>query len=166
MSFKLPESEAQSRQKPIREDIQFQRYSWLSERLSWVGIAFAIAVAIAGGFGDSGLLFAENVAGNDPVVAYEPLVRRQAPAELRIDTSSSRIKFSPGFQDYLDIEWVMPPPESVSQDDGITYNFAPSPTVGRQQIILAYKPKTAGWFDGEITAGAGGSVRFRQFAYP
>jgi hypothetical protein len=165
--FDLPKSEVRSRQQPIHEDIQFQRYSWLAERLSWVAIVFAIVLAIAGAFGGSGLLLPENSIGaDDPMITYVPLARRQAPAELRIETAASRLRFSPNFGDYLDIQSITPPPHGVDQNDGITYSFSSLPSNIRRQIIFSYKPKITGWFDGEISAGAGSGIRFRQFVYP
>jgi protein-L-isoaspartate(D-aspartate) O-methyltransferase len=165
--FALPPPEAASRQQPIQEDVPFQRTSWVAERLSWVGIAFIVLAAVGGAFGKSGLLFSEReTAGDGVAVMYDPIVRRQAATEIRIDTASPRVKFSPAFDDYLDITSITPPPSGVERDDGTTYVFTPLLPAGRQHIILAYKPKTAGWFDGDIAAGSGAAARFRQFVYP
>jgi hypothetical protein len=167
MLFKLPPFEAQSRRQPIQEDIRFQRRSWLSERLSWIGVALIVLLAFGGVFGGAGLLFDEtSAAAGGIAIGYEPIARRQAPTELRIDASTPRVTFSQAFDDYLDIVSITPPPTHVERSGGIVYVFAPDLPEGRRHIVLTYKPKTTGWFDGSIASGGQDGVRFRQFVYP
>lgn len=164
MVFALPPSEARSRREPIQEDMGFQRHSWLAERLSWSVIGIAIVLAFLGVFGGSGWLSGEvSAAGTGLSISYDPIVRRQAPAELYIDTASAAVTFDAAFEDYLDIQSITPPPVNRLRNSGIVYTFA---SASPRRIVVSFKPKTMGWFDAKIAAGEAGSVRFRQFSYP
>lgn len=159
----------------INEDMEFQRRSWIVQRVGWLVFALVILLAALGLFGDGPLSDAQ--AGQEEGVLwleYQRFERFQH--EFRIKAHANEdttthgeimIQLDRHYLENIEVNNISPAPDSEIKDaDWITYVFK---TNGGSSPFTAYfyvTPQKAGPLSGRFRLQNGDPVGFSQFIYP
>lgn len=158
----------------IDEDIEFQRRSWIVQRIGWTISTLVIVLAALGLFGDG--ILSDAKAGQEEGalwLEYPRFERFEAEFQMKVHAnegavadSEIRIQLDQNYLDGVEVNSVSPEPDSELIDaNGITYVFktnGSSPFTAHFYII----PRKAGPLSGIFRLQNGDSVDFSQFIYP
>ncbi|HYF62909.1 MAG TPA: hypothetical protein VD886_08865 [Herpetosiphonaceae bacterium] len=152
------------------QDLEFQRRSWVVQRIAW-GIMAAVAVAgLAGVFGSGPVSQARAGAGGLSV-EYQSFARFQAATTLRvhldaaaIQDGTAAIRIDQAYLERFEIVDIIPEPAASSIDGAaVVYSF----TIGGSgDVVFNLKPERIGGAVAAIGAASGETVRVEQFVYP
>jgi hypothetical protein len=150
----------------IDADVEFQRRSWVAQRIGWWLIALAVIAALLGSFG-GGPLSRTSAVGDGLRLQYERFSRLQRSTTVRFSLGSeanSQIAFSRRYIDAVRIEQIIPEPSEVAAaGEWLIYRFA-----GRAPLWITFivKPEQFGALSGAALIPGGRAILFRQFIYP
>jgi hypothetical protein len=162
--------ELASRRYPVREDMRFQRRSWLVERAGWF-VLIAIAVAgLSGIFGNGPASWGHATAG--PLsVSYQRFERatRLSPFVFTMVAASGHeltLRLSAPFQRDFEFTSIQPPPlRSSTGPDGIELTFAAQADATSRIVIWAHS-RHYGISRITATPNGGAPASFWVFVYP
>lgn len=158
----------------IDEDMEFQRRSWMVQRVGWAMFAFVILLAALGLFGDGILSNARAGQQEAGLLLEYPRFERfenEFQIKLHADEAAAaggeiRVRLDQNYLDLVEIDSISPEPDSEIKDaEGITYIFKASeasPFTAHFYII----PRKPGPLSGTFRLQNGETVRFSQFIYP
>jgi hypothetical protein len=158
----------------IREDPDFQRSSWIMERIGWIAVALILIAALLGLFGTG--LFSKTKAGdrNGPLwLEYNRFGRFQSPSTLRVHIGRgktekiARIWFDRNYMKGIQIEQITPEPEGVeSVSDKLVYTFKLAKPKEPAEVTFHLKLEQIGSLSGKVGLVNGPTLSFTQFIYP
>lgn len=164
-----------NRDYPVREDMAFQRKTWLAERISWGVLVVLLLLAIAGLFANGPLSQATATDASGRVsVEYDRFARHGATARVTIGVAPQAagdilLRLNDAIPRGFTIETVSPhPAESRISGTGLEWLFrAADMTVARFTVHVTLRAEQLGSVPAEIglshdTAPA----KLRFFIYP
>lgn len=159
----------------IAQDLDYQRRSWVVQRVGWVVMALATLAALLGLFGGGPLSRATVGEQNEPLsVEYDRFGRLQSQTTLRVnlgpDAGRERKvsvwlnrEYLEGFQ----IQQVTPQPERVEAgSERLTYVFQLSKSNQPTAVTFYLQPEHIGSVPGQVGLVEGQTLNFTQFIYP
>jgi hypothetical protein len=156
----------QSRDYPIREDMAFQRTSWVVERAGWIVLALLLLAALAGLFGH-GLLSKQNIGNGTLRIEYERFQRVTKVTPFIISLKSGgepTLTLGRRFQTGYEVVDVQPRPiRSSANANGLELQFA-SAGDDLRAVIWA-RPRSFGRMRFSVASG-GEPLTVRAFIYP
>ena len=153
----------------IDEQIDFQRRSWLAQRVSWVVMALLLGAAALGFFGMGPLSRTRVTVGPNVSVEYHKWIRAHTPTQLRFlvgETAAepTRLHLSHALLSHLRIERIEPEPSwSRADSDGIGYEFR---IRGPAPVVFHVRAEQAGRVIGRIRAGDDAPVELPLLVWP
>lgn len=158
--------ELQSRHYPIREDMGFQRTSWVAERVGWIVLTLLLLAALAGLFGHGWL--SKSSIGNGALRAdYDRFQRTTKVTAFRLNLKGSgepKLTFGPRFQTGYEVVDIEPRPiQSSAGDKGLELQFASHEDSLR--VVVWAKPRTFGRMRFTLSSG-GAPLTIHAFIYP
>jgi hypothetical protein len=132
-----------SRQFPIREDMRFQRRSWIVERLGWSLLVLVALVGLSGALG-IGPLSWHRASNGSLLVEYERFQRITRLARFTFNASGQtgpelRLHLSDAFQKNFEVSDIQPQPtHSATSPDGIDLIFAAGGANAGRIVIWAH----------------------------
>jgi hypothetical protein len=159
----------------IVEDLEFQRRSWIVQRIAWAVMAAVVLAAAAGLFGSGPLSDAQaNSADGSVRIDYARFARYQAPARLKIQTSGGRardgvvrISLNREYLDGITIKQVSPLPDHTeTAPGGVVFVVREAEPGAAVTVHIDYEPARVGRLQGYLAAGDAPGLRFGQFVYP
>jgi hypothetical protein len=159
----------------LKQDLEFERRSWTTERISWAVGAIAVLAALAGLFGSGPL--SKTTAGEQggPLwLEYSRFGRFRAPLMVRVHIGPNAVQQGPvrlqlgrHYLENVQIEGVTPPPEQVEAGpDYLTYVFAVSEPSRSTAVTFFLTADQIGRQRGCVGLVEGPTLCFRQFIYP
>jgi hypothetical protein len=159
----------------INEDMEFQRRSWIIQRIGWAVSALVILLAALGLFGDG--VLSDTQAGQKEGALWLEYPRfERFEDEFRIKVYANegeakegelRIQVDRNYLEDIEVNSISPVPDNEIQDENwITYVFK---TNGGSSPFAAYFyviPRKAGPLSGTFQLQNGDPVRFSQFIFP
>jgi hypothetical protein len=158
----------------IEEDLEFQRRSWMVQRVSWGLMGLLVIASAAGLFGSGPVSTAETrSAGGEVAVKYERFLRYEAPARLRIAARQAgregtiAILLDREYLEAIKLEHVVPRPERVEvRGDWMAFLFREANPGEPLLATFYYEAQRIGPLRARVATGAGGFAGFGQFVYP
>lgn len=133
----------------LDEDPRFRKREWRVERIGWLLVTAAFVVAIVGGFG-YGPVSSVALAAGDADVEYTRIVHRENDDDLRVRGPGTTIRLTGEWVQAVDLEQVMPEPESMAADaDSLTLEFA-QPGL---HVTITYRAQQLGPLTGGVEVG-------------
>jgi type II secretory pathway pseudopilin PulG len=159
-----------SRKFPIREDMRFQRRSWIVERAGWALLVVIALIGLSGAFG-IGPLSWQTAKGGSLSVEYERFQRITRLARFTFNARGQsgpelQLHLSDGFQKNFEVSNIQPQPaRSTTGPEGIDLSFATNGADAGRIVIWAHSRH---YGVSDITAQLGGEppVSFWVFVYP
>ena len=157
-----------SRQYPVREDMRFQRRSWIVERGGWAVLILITLVGLSGALG-IGPLSLQTASSGSLSVEYD---RFQRITRLTRFAFSARAQTGPelqlhlsrALQDDFEISDIQPQPtRSAAGPDGLDLIFA---TKGAGRIVIWAHSRKYGISDISARIGSEAPVSFWVLVYP
>lgn len=158
----------------LPEDMEFQRRSWVIERIGWTLMGVAVAASAAGLTGPGPLSRARET---DPVglleLEYFRVERRNSDVSLRVTASSGtvaegRLRLLLGHE-YLRkvrVERVVPEPVAARTGaEGVTYSFLAGPS-GPVRVAFHARAEESGGVSGRLSIPEGPALEFGQVILP
>jgi hypothetical protein len=161
----------------IDQDLDFQRRSWIVQRIGWALMFLIVLAAVLGLLGPGRLSHGRADAPGAMSVEYQRLSLYETPDTLTVRLEPAvtaqdtvRVALDRGFLDSAKMTSVLPPPVRVEAAAGrLVYVFAVAERGTPMTITFGFEPQVIGPRRGVVAlegAPAGGSVTFRQFVYP
>jgi hypothetical protein len=161
-----------SRTYPIQEDMQFQRRTWLAERIGWIVLAALLVAGLAGVFFHGRLSRTIAKAIDESIaVEYERFAHKTAVTHFVIRTSPPLpdqvlVRLGPSFASMHDVDSMEPRPiRSSGGSYGLEFVFARS-SAGDLGVHIAARPKRFGFMSLHVEVEGRGAVNIAQFVYP
>ena len=161
-----------NRTHPIQEDMQFQRRSWVAERIGWVVMGVLLVVGLAGVFfhGPLSRTTARD-AGESMAIEYERFAHKTAITHFVIRISPPLpdqvlVRLGPSFTNMHDVDSIEPRPvRSSGGTYGLELVFARS---GAGDVIahIAARPKRFGFMSLHVEVEGRGALNIAQLVYP
>ena len=159
----------------IGEDLEFERRSWVVQRVGWALMAVVILAALGGVFG-AGPLSSTRAASSSGLVwiEYERFGRFKSPYTLRvhfdpqaIGKGSIRFWIDRAYLDEMRPERILPEPHKVEiAAQRLLYEFPAAAGAGPGVITFELKPNTFGRIEGRLGLDGGDELRFGHLVYP
>jgi hypothetical protein len=152
------------------QDLDFQRRSWVIQRIAWGLMVVVVGAGLAGLFGHGPASQSSARAGG-LTVEYESAARFQAPTSLRlrldgtaIHDGTAAIQIDQAYLDRFEIVGIVPAPAETRLDgEVLVYSFK----VGQPgDVIFNLKPERIGGAGAQIGVVGGQTARLEQFIYP
>lgn len=161
--------EQESRTYPIREDMRFQKRSWITERIAWVVIIALPVIALSGLFTHGPLSDRITVSGDTLAVTYERFQRVTRQVQFKINVSAAdseaTLRIGPQFAERYEITAIEPTPlKSSNGVNGLELSFATPPS-GPLTVVIWTHPRKIGSRTFEVALGDV-SVSFWTLVYP
>jgi len=159
-----------SRNLPIREDMRFQRRSWIVERVGWWVLVLLALIALSGAFG-IGPLSWQTARSGSLTVEYERFQRITRLARFTFNISGqtgseSRLHLSEAFQKNFEVSDIQPQPaRSSSGPDGLDLTFATDGANAARIVVWAHS-RRYGVSDITARVGSEAPASFWVFVYP
>jgi hypothetical protein len=158
----------------IEEDLEFQRRSWIVQRVGWGLMGLLVIASAAGLFGSGPVSSAETrSAGGEVAVEYERFLRYDAPARLRIAVREAApegtiaVRLNREYLDAIKLEHVVPRPERVEiHGDSVVFLFRQANPGQPLLATFDYEAQRIGRLRARVASGAGASLGFGQLVYP
>jgi hypothetical protein len=159
----------------INQDMDYQRREWRAERIAWVFFSLVIVAALLGLLGQGPLSGGH---AGDPTsgleLDWQRIDRNRAPTQLTltlaptlIQGSAVRIAFDEAYLDRIEIEEIVPEPQSVeTAADAVTYEFEATDSSQPVEVKVDYQYERPGLARGEVRVEGGPSLRFDSFVWP
>ncbi len=159
-----------SRQYPVREDMRFQRRSWIVERAGWALLVLIALIGLSGAFG-IGPLSWQKASGGLLSIEYERFQRITRLSQFTFNASGQtgpelRLHLSEAFQKNFEVSNIQPQPtRSVTGPDGIDLSFATDGASAGRIVIWAHS-RRYGLSDLSARLADEAPVSFWIFVYP
>jgi hypothetical protein len=159
----------------IFEDLEFQRRSWIVQRIAWSVMAALVLAAAAGLFGSGPLSHARASSADGSLrIDYARFARYQGPARLKIQTGGGlardgavRISLNREYLDGITIKQVTPFPDRIDAvAGGVVFVIRGAEPEAAVTVHIDYEPARVGRLRGYLAAGDAPGLRFGQFVYP
>jgi hypothetical protein len=161
----------------INEDLEFQRRSWVLQRVGWVVMGLVVLAALLGLFGGTGSLGGAKAGSEDAVmsVSYERFLRFMKPTTLQIRLSPEAgtegevtVWLDREYLEGMQVQQVTPQPDSAEAGpDRLTYVFKVDDPNGPTAVTFDLLPQQKiGPLKGRAGIDDGEPVNFSQFVYP
>ena len=158
----------------INEDMEFQRRSWIVQRIGWAIFALVSLLAALGMFGDGVLSNAQAGQQEGELwLEYPRFERFEDEFQIKAHAnegaaaeSDIRIHVDQNYLDGVEVNKISPEPDSELLDaNGITYVFKTNGTSAfTAQFYMI--PRKVGLLSGAFRLQNGEPVDFSQFIYP
>lgn len=159
----------------INEDMEFQRRSWIVQRIGWVIFTLLVLLAFLGLFGD-GVLSNARAGQEGAALSLEyPRYGRFAnefriKAHLNGSTAAGgevAIRLDSSYLEAVQISRITPTPDrELRESDGITYVFMTDGASSPLTIYFDAIPQRVGALSGTFHLQGGEAIGFSQFIYP
>lgn len=159
----------------VAQDLRFQRRAWAFQRIGWVAMAVALALAVWGVFGH-GISSKRSATSRDGgiKVEYAAVARYRAPDTIRltpapgaVDGDELRVALSRETLDGMEIETVYPEPESVETGaDETVFVFSLADEGTATEVVFNVLFEDIGRRHAEVTVEGHQPVEFSQFVLP
>ncbi|HWE77462.1 MAG TPA: hypothetical protein VG270_02975 [Pseudolabrys sp.] len=162
--------ESASRKYPVREDMAFQRRSWMVERAGWVLLAVIALAGLTGVLGNGPLSWAHASAGALSV-SYERFQRATKSSAFVFDVTQQTgdeitLHLGAPFQRNFEFSSIQPPPRrSRTGPQGIDLTF-PASGAGRSRIVIWARPRRYGLSTITAAAEHAAPASLRVLVYP
>ncbi len=145
----------------LEEDETFQRRERRVQRIGWALVSLAFVAAVVGGWGYGPISQAVETRGQQRL-EYTRIVHRQTEDDLQIRGSGPTVRLTGDWVDAVDIERVIPEPESMRADQsGLTLEFGQA----QVQVELGYQARHLGPLRGQVEVG-GQQLPLNQVVLP
>lgn len=158
---------------PIREDLRFQRFTWIVERAGWVIMALVVVLALAGIFGGPTTREEAIDTSGRLRISYQHFQRHLDPAVIKLTVdvqgqSLIEVTFDQALIEAFEIQRVIPQPlEAHAHDGGLLMRFAASAdTNAPAHIAIDGVPRGLGSVAGGIGLMGQSPARVSIFIYP
>ncbi len=159
----------------IAEDLDYQKRSWVVQRVGWVVMGLLALAGLLGVFGPG--LAGEAKVGkpSDRLwVEYERFERFQSPGQLRVHLEPGaekagqvRIRLSRDYIDQVQLQQVTPDPILVeAKGDHLVYVFQTAKLEQTTAITFYFQPQQIGSISGSVGLDTEPALSFSQFIYP
>lgn len=157
----------------LEQDMGFQHLEWLFQRLGWLALALIVLASMLGLLGPG--LLTRAVAVQGPLaIAYDRIVRREAPFDLEIrlrsgpGRSAARLELSSDCLEDTEAGNPVPAPDSAMGGEGgmVTWVFRLDPAPGEKRIIIPLTARACGRRSCRISADGDAPAQFRQWTLP
>jgi hypothetical protein len=158
------------------EQMEFQRRSWVAQRVGWVVFMFILIAAVLGVFGGAGPLASVSTGDeNSPIrVDYKRFIRFLEPTQFQIqvrpqasDGDRVRVWINRPYLDKFVIQSITPQPEGQeAAADRVIYEFKLSEAGQPFQITFEIRHTQPGFLYAEIGLEDGSAIDFTQLIYP
>lgn len=159
----------------IHEDIDFQKRSWVVQRIGWVFFAIALLLAGLGLFGNG--LFSNAVAGQQDGALWLEYPRfarfeDEFPIIVHANGGSGNggeimIQLAWDYLEGFEVNTIFPDPDAqIRHTDQITYVFNANAMDSPFTAYFYLTPRKFGMQSGTVHLPDGQAVRFSQFIYP
>jgi hypothetical protein len=162
--------EAASRDYPVREDMRFQRRSWLVERAGWLVLALIALAGLTGVFGSGPASWAHASAG-PLTVSYDRFQRATRTTAFIFEVAHQdggevTLHIGAPFQRDFEVTSVQPAAlRSRTGPDGIDLTFAAAGG-GMSRIVIWAHARSFGLSRIDASANGGAPARLGVFIYP
>lgn len=159
----------------INEDMEFQRRSWIVQRIGWVIFTLVILLALLGLFGEGPLSDAQAGSKEGALwLEYPRFERFQNEFRIKVHAKEGTptegeimIQLDRNYMENVEVNSISPTPDrEIKDEDWITYVFR---TNGGSSPFTAYfyvTPRKAGPLSGTFQLRNGNPAGFSQFIYP
>jgi len=155
--------------------MEFQRRTWVVERIGWLVLAAIIGAALLGLFG-RGLIGSEVASAEDGRLSldYYRFWRMQSPTRLLLRFQPSaggadraRVWLDRSYLEAVSISRVTPQPERVeAASNRLIYVFALADAGAGTAVTFEVEPRRPWLIRGRVGVVDGAEIRFSQFIYP
>ena len=167
-----PLDEWSDRDYPVAEDMDFQRATWMTERIGWVVVVILMLLALAGLFSVGPLSSVEASDDSGALNARYEYFHRAGAGDVMeltlvpLDGSGAQLRFDSAFLRAFTIEQVQPEPrEWRGEADGAVLVFPP--TEGRSFTVqLSLLPEIVGPVQARISLDRQAQLPLSFFIYP
>jgi hypothetical protein len=159
-----------SRQTPIRENMRFQRRSWVAERVGWALLVLIALSGLSGAFG-IGPLSWQTASGGSLTLDYERFQRYTRLTRFTFDVKAQtepelRLHLNEAFPRNFEISKIQPEPtRTAARPDGMDLFFANGGENAARIVIWAHS-RRYGTSDLGARVGGEAPVPFWVFVYP
>ena len=157
---------------PFQEDMQFQRRTWLAERIGWIAMAALLLAGLAGIFFHGPLSHTVARSSDESIsVEYERFAHKTALTHLIVRTDAPLpdhvlVRLGPSFANMHDIDSLEPRPvRSSGGSYGLEFLFARS-SAGDLGVYVAARPKRFGFMSLHVEVEGRGALNIAQLVYP
>lgn len=158
----------------IDQNLKFQEWEWLAQRIGWVLMSLTLAAAMLGLFGRGGFLADASAGerGGDLWVEYERFGRIETPTIMRVHlrpkaTGRLRLWIQRQFIEQFTVEQIVPDPvRAEAMAERFTWEFETKAGDAETTLTFVLKPKDPGRQQGNVGIEGSKSVQVRQFVYP
>lgn len=159
---------------PLAAVMPHHRAAWRVERIGWVVMALALIGALLGVFGDGPISQAREGSPAALMVDYDRFQRSSAPQMYRFAVHPSlarqgsvNLRFDQSLIDDMELDSVVPEPETVSAAPGYTsFAFKVEPGTKPLRITFRFRPATFGHRSGTIATDGAPPVTVDHYIYP
>jgi anti-sigma factor RsiW len=159
----------------IAEDFDYQKRSWIVQRVGWAVMGLLTLAGLLGVFGPG--LLGEAKAGkpSDRLwIEYERFERFQSPGQLRVhlqpgseQAGQVRIRLNRDYLEQVQIQQVTPQPIRVeAKRDHLVYVFQTAKIDRTTAVTFYFQPQQIGSVSGSVGLETGQALSFSQFIYP
>lgn len=159
---------------PIKENLRFQKMTWIVERAGWLVMVVIVIAALAGLFGGPSTREDVRDGSGRLQVSYQQFQRHLDPTDLRISVDARgqslfEVIIDQALASNMEIRTIMPTPlEMQAHDGGMLLKFAASPESEQPaQITITGVPTGFGKLNGRIgLLDESGAAQLDIFIYP
>ncbi len=158
----------------LSQDLDYQRRSWIAQRVGWIFFGLLMVAAFAGFLGAGPFSAATAGEGTPLQVQYGRFVRHRAPVEMKIAVQpgavqgeEARISVNREYLEQVEIQNVVPEPDSVeTAGDRLTYVFKVANAGEVNKLTFNFMPITIGQHEVRVGLEGGPEHTFKQMIYP
>jgi hypothetical protein len=157
----------------IEQDLDYQRWEWLFERVAWVALAVVVLAALLGLLGGGGPFSSVTLAAPEDslTLRHERFLHNHTTTALTVAAipgrdGELRLWFDRDYLDAFELRTVTPQAGRVEAGrDRVTFCFR-SQDDGPLTVHFHLEPRRVGRVAGRLGVDGGESLLFSQFVYP
>ena len=166
------QSDYQSREYPVREDMAYQLKVWRFERWGWYAFVAVVVLTLAGGFSRGPISSREAYSHDRKVtIYYEMLNRNGSTKPMKVvvnsrESSQVEVELVGDFLEGFSIETMQPDPmKSVSSGQGIKLSLH-TDSQGQATLYLMLRSDGLGAYNSRISVPGSPPVNLTQYILP
>lgn len=165
----------EKRELQLEQDIEYERRTWVVQRIGWVVMLFVILAALAGLFGSGPVSNAQTAAPDGSLqLEYQRFGHYKSPESLRLKVRANvnggdelRIRIGTDYLNSVQVERVSPQPDRTEvAGDWITYVFPVAKSGEATTVTFHVKNEKVGPIAGWVSVEGGQRAAFKRFVYP